>query len=100
LSSKYEDYGDYVEKYGKSDAWGVFMLFEGMGLLVHRKLVEINVVDELVSGPVKTTWEKMKPVIEGYGNQYDQPQFCEWFEFLYDEMEKKGRRLKWGKRER
>jgi hypothetical protein len=98
LSSEYEDYDDYVKKYGKADAWGVFMLFEGMGLLVHRKLVKIDVVDELVSGPIKSTWEKMKPIIEGYRNQYNQPQFCEWFEFLYNEMEKTGQRLKWGKR--
>lgn len=98
LSSEFKDYDDYVKKYVKADAWGVFMLFEGMGLLVHRKLVKIDVVDDLVSGPIKSTWDKMKPIIEGYRNQYNQPQFCEWFEFLYNEMENRGQRLKWGKR--
>ena len=100
LSSEFKDYDDYVKKYGKADAWRVFMLFEGMGLLVHRKLVDLDVVDDLVSGPIKSTWEKMKPIIEGYRNQYTQPQFCEWFEYLYLELEKRGQRLKWGNRAR
>jgi hypothetical protein len=100
MSSEFRNYDDYVKKYGKADAWGVFMLFEGMGLLVHRELAYFDVVDELVSGPIKSTWEKMKPIIEGYRKQYDQPQFCEWFEYLYNEMERRGKRLKYGKRKR
>jgi hypothetical protein len=89
---------DSVREYGLVDTWEVAMLFEGMGLLVHRKFVDIGVVDDLISGPVKGTWEKMNPVIEGYRKHHNQPQFCEWFEFLYNEMERRGQRLKWGKR--
>jgi hypothetical protein len=99
LNSESKDYDDYVKKYGLVDTWEVAMLFEGMGLLVHRKFVDIGVVDDLISGPVKSTWEKMKPVIEGYRKHHNQQQFCEWFEYLYNEMERRGQRLKWGKRE-
>jgi hypothetical protein len=98
-NAEFKDYDDFVKNYGKVDAWGVFMFFEGMGLLVHRERAYFSVVDELVSGPVKSTWEKMKPVIEGYRKHHNQQQFCEWFEYLYNEMERRGQRLKWGKRE-
>jgi hypothetical protein len=100
MNAEFKDYDDFMKNYGTADAWSVFMFFGGMGLLVYNERAYLSVVDQLVSGPVKITWEKMKPVIEGYRKQYDQPQFCEWFEYLYDEMEKRGKRLKFGKRER
>ena len=31
MGNEYENYGDYVEKYGMADAWEVFMFFEGDG---------------------------------------------------------------------
>ena len=45
LNSESKDYDDYVKKYGLVDTWEVAMLFEGMGLLVHRKFVDISVVE-------------------------------------------------------
>ena len=99
MNAEFKDYDDLVENYGKADAWSVLFFFGGIGLLVYRERAYLNVVDQMISGPVKITWEKMKPVVEGYRKRYDQPQFGEWFEYLYTELEKRGRRIKFGKRE-
>jgi hypothetical protein len=93
MNSEIKDYEGFVKKHGLANVWEVVMLFEGIGTLVHRRLVDISVVDDLISGPIKSTWEKMKPVIESYRKQSTQPQFCEWFEYLYNEMQKREQKL-------
>jgi hypothetical protein len=98
MNRDFKNYDDYVKEHGLAEVWEVAMLFEGLGTLVHRRLVNIDVVDDLQSGPIKSTWEKMKPIIEGYREHSHEPQFCEWFEYLHDELEKKGQRIKYGRR--
>jgi len=98
LNRDSKNYDDYVREYGLAEVWQVGVLFEGLGLLVHRKLVSIDMVDDLASGPVKNTSEKVKPVVEGYRLHFNQPQFYEWVEYLYNELEKRGQRTKYGKR--
>ncbi|MDH5779632.1 MAG: hypothetical protein OEZ29_03465 [Candidatus Bathyarchaeota archaeon] len=93
ISSEYKDYSDYVEKYGLDEAYQVVMLFEGMGTLLHMKLIDLALVQHLISGPTVSTWEKMRPMIEGHRQQLGQPQFCEWFEYLYNEMQKREQSL-------
>jgi len=100
MNAEFRDHDDFIKNYGMADAWSVCMFFGGIGLLVYNEHAYLNVVDQMVSGPIKVTWEKMKPVIEGHRKKYDQPQFGEWFEYLYDEMEKRGKRLKFGKRQK
>lgn len=89
---EFKDYDDFVKK-GYKRLSEVGILFEGIGILLHRKLVDISLVDDLFSGVVKTTWERIKPVVEGGRKKYNWPQMYEWFEFLYNEMEKRKQQL-------
>jgi len=89
ILSEYKDYNDYVAKYGLDEAYQVVMLFEGIGTLLHMKLIDIALVQHLISGPIVSTWEKMQLMIKGHRQKVNQPQFCEWFEYLYNEMKKK-----------
>lgn len=60
----------------------------GVDVLLHRKLVDISLVDDLFSGPIKRAWEKMKPVVEDARRQLNDPAYAEWAEYLYNEMQK------------
>jgi hypothetical protein len=98
IDLKFEDYSDYVKKYGRFGRFEavseVCMFFEGIGVLLHRKLIDISLIDDLFSPiSIKIIWEKMKPVVEGWRNQFNEPNTLEWFENLYNEMQKKGHRL-------
>jgi hypothetical protein len=93
MSSEYEDYNDYVAKYGLDEAYQVVMLFEGIGTLLHMKLIDIALVQHLISGPIVSTWEKMEPIIKAHRQKLNQPQFCEWFEYLYKEVQKREQQL-------
>ncbi len=92
LNVEYKGYNDFVKKEGLVAA-EAGMFFEGVGVLLHRKLIDITLVDDLFSGPIKMTWEKFKPLIKDARKQLNQPQYAEWVEYLYNEMHKREQTL-------
>jgi hypothetical protein len=98
-SLEFEDYKDFVKKYGQffsessvSIALAIVAnLYEGVGHLLHRQLISAELVYEFL--PVNTMWEKIKPIVEGTRQQYNMPDMAAWFEYLYNEMEKREQKL-------
>jgi hypothetical protein len=93
MDLEYEDYSDYVKRYWtnaevKAAGATVNFFFEGVGVLVKRKLISMDLVDDLLSTNIMLTWEKRKPTVEGYRKKFSRPQAWEWFEYLYNEMKK------------
>jgi hypothetical protein len=70
--------------------------FEGVGILLHRKLVDIELVDDLFSSPIITIWEKTLPMTKALREYFKRPQLAEWFEYLYNEMKKREQQLQEG----
>ena len=67
--------------------------FEGVGILLHKKLIDIELVDDLFSSPIITIWEKTLPITEAMREYFKRPQLSEWFEYLYNEMRKREQKL-------
>jgi len=84
-----KDYDTFLKKYGWTDVVQVGTFFEGIGVLLKRKLIDIELVDELFSEPLKSFWGKMKPMIEIDRKRFSQPRIFEWFEYLANEMQKR-----------
>jgi len=103
LSTEYKDYDDFVKKYGSPMAEGqvqsVFaimgMFFEGIGVLLKNRLVDLNLVIELFT--VDMFWLKMKPLAEGMRKQFNEPRLYERFEYLYNETKKREQELQQSK---
>ena len=100
LRMKFTDYQNYLEKYGSTSEKPVYAsvnivasFFEGIGILLRRKLIDIALVDDLFSSDIIITWHKMKPIIEGWRKQFNRPQMSEWFEYLCNEMQKREQTL-------
>jgi len=95
VEAEFEDYDDFVKKYGKfiskNQVPRSFMMmgnfYEQIGVLLRNRLIDASLVDQLF--PVSTTWEKMKPLVEGMRKEYHDPTVFEWFEYLYNEMKKR-----------
>jgi hypothetical protein len=87
------DFDKYREKFGLTDVNEIGWFFEGVGVLLHKKLVDIAVVDDLFSSPIKISWEKLKHIAEGERKQFGRPQIWEWWEYLYNEMKKREQKL-------
>lgn len=91
------DFNTYQKEFGLSDLNEVGWFFEGVGILLRRKLIDIAVVDDLFSSPIKISWEKMKLVAEGERKKFGRPQIWEWWEYLYNEMQKREQKLQLSK---
>ena len=89
MAKEFKDYHNYEKWYEWSDFIEVGLFFEGVGILLNRKLIDIGLVDDLHSYIVKTTWEKIKRVVEDVRKHNNAPQIYEWFEYLYNEMQKR-----------
>jgi hypothetical protein len=87
------DFSTYQSKFGLSEVNEIGWFFEGVGVLLHKKLIDIAVVDDLFSSPIKISWEKLKPIAEGERKRFGRPQIWEWWEYLYNEMQKREKKL-------
>jgi hypothetical protein len=98
MELQYEDYNDYVKKYGSSGTlhnvavYRVGWFFNGIGVLVQSQLADIKLVNKLFGYMVTWLWEIMKPMVEGARKQFNQPKSLEWFEYLYNEVKKREQR--------
>jgi hypothetical protein len=102
----FKDYQDFRNRYPKflvvdTPTFVSFNMycyfFEGVGILLHRKLIDIELVDDLFSIAIKDDWDKVRPIVEGFRKEMGWPQFWEWFEYLYDEMKKREQKLQQSK---
>ena len=93
MSREAEEYNEYVKKHGLSELIQVGSFFDGIGILLHRRLIDIDLAGELFSESIKLIWERIKPIMEGARKQLNQPQWAGWFEYLYNEMKKREQRL-------
>jgi len=94
LSGEALSFHDYEEKYGWAEWVAVGTFFEGIGILLHRKLIDIGLVDDLFTSPVDMAWDAMKDSIIEARKEYGQPTVFEWFEYLYNEMKKREQKLR------
>jgi hypothetical protein len=93
---EFVDYNDF-EKYrmpAKSivPLWQVSKFFDGVGVLLRRKLVDIGLVDELFHTEATLLWERVRPIAEGRRKELNQPTIYQCFEYLYNEMKKREQR--------
>jgi len=88
---EWTDYDDFSERYGSEvnperyiSFSTIARFFEGVGVLVKRKLVDPTLVDDLMSGNVLRFWEKFgEPMIKIRQVRTDYPQYYEHVEYLY-----------------
>ena len=92
---EWKDFEDFWQKYGpetnpkafsKWDSVGTY--FRGVGVLVKRKLIDPDLVDELMGTSIILHWEKSGPIMKEFRERY-WPHAYEWFEYLYNEMKKR-----------
>ena len=91
---------DFLEKFAaktNAEVWAswqsIAAFFEQVGILLHRRLIDISLIDDLLSTPVQESWEKMSPIIIDRRKALKRPQIWEWFEYLYNETKKREQKL-------
>jgi len=102
MTMKFEDFNDYKKKYAspagfpeKPEALAfatVSVFLQGVGILLYMKLIDINLAARLFRTVPIYTWEKMKPIVEGFRKE-GRPQMFTEYEYFYNEMKKREQRL-------
>ena len=78
------------EKY-EAAALRVAMKFETMGLLVHRGVIPIDAMSDLVGGAALTLWKILEPWVEETRIHRSHPTFLEWYQWLVERLRDMGR---------
>lgn len=96
LNLKFDNYEEYVKNYGfmwtseeptPKMVSKVCIFFNGVGTLVRKGLIDLEIIWNLLS--ISSIWQQMKPTIEGVRKQYNLPDYFIDFEYLYNETKKK-----------
>ena len=102
MATEFKDFEDFQQKYGvvgehpvTTALYIVLTFFEGVGVLLKRKLTNIELLHELFA--VKMHWKKIEPIIEDVRKHFEEPRLFESFEYLYNETEKYEKRLQQSK---
>jgi hypothetical protein len=86
---KWTDVNDFETKYMMDVRFQtVSDYFEGIGVLVKRKLIDPELVDDLMSGWITSFWEKTGSVTLEQRRIHNYPQANEHVEFLYNEVKR------------
>jgi hypothetical protein len=92
-STEYTDYKDYLAKYaGKPEQTALKLLgnyFEGVGLLVHMKLVETDIVFNFWGDIAESIWDNNEELIDGMRKDTGTPFTFQYWEFLVKEFKKR-----------
>jgi hypothetical protein len=87
------DYDDFIQKYGEAnnpEAWSSFQelanFYEGIGVLIKRKLIDPAFVDDLMSGHTLWGWETFGSFVRERRVRDNLPFYYEFWEYLYDEV--------------
>ena len=94
LSLDFGDYREFESKYGPvtegkevhMELYRVGWFFNGLGVLLHKGLADIDLIVELFGYMVIWQWEIIEPVITAGRELYGQPKTLEWYEYLYKEL--------------
>jgi len=94
FQQKWRDYEDWLQKYSAEadpeaySCWlSVASYYEGIGVLVKRKLIDKNIVIDLLYAQISITWEKMEPIAKGFRKVHPAwTRSWQWFEYLANEI--------------
>jgi hypothetical protein len=94
MSLDFRDYSEFESKYGPmsegkqvhKELYRVGWFFNGLGVLLHKGLADIDLIVELFGYMAIWLWEIIQPVIIAGRELYNQPKSLEWCEYLYSEL--------------
>ena len=103
MQKDWKSYDDWYNERLDPSVWSMRLslvcYFEGVGLLVSRGLLSPELVTDILGGTVVMYWDKQSEYIKEYRMRANYPQYCEYLEYLYEEImkvRKSGFAPKWG----
>ena len=94
LHLQFEDYEEWDQKYSQdveilAAHTSVMSFFEGVGVLLKQRLIDIEIVDDLLSVAIRSYWRKYQPVVNGTRKLLNEPKVMADSEYLYMQIMKR-----------
>jgi hypothetical protein len=64
--------------------------FEAIGVMVHRRIAPLPLVQDLIGGIVVVLWRRLGPWIRELRVEQSNPSDSEWFQWLAEQVERRG----------
>lgn len=75
----------------RSAANSLMVLYEFLGNLVYQRMVPLETLDLLVGGIIRATWRRLNVYVEQERVDRELPNIAEWFQWLVERLEDRGR---------
>lgn len=85
--SKLQELGSEYE----AAAYRVIMKFETAGLLVHRGVIPLDAMEDLVGGAALAMWKVLEEWVKEVRSRHSNAYFLEWYQWLVERLEERGR---------
>ena len=66
--------------------YALMTTWESLGILVCRGEVDLELVDDFFSGPIKISWQKLKGHVMGERSMLERDTIEEWFQWLTERL--------------
>jgi hypothetical protein len=110
MNLEWTDYNDFWERYGlesNPETWAKWLsvasFFNGLGVLLKNKMIDIVLVEELFSNITFISWDRIGPIIMGRRKSREtfkesllssKYPFFSGFEYLFNELQKRAQQHK------
>ncbi len=84
-----DDLSFFENRLGFREVNQVCLFFEGIGILLQRRLLDTKMVEDLFGGAVGRAWEKVGTRIVKGRRHFGDPTIYYYFEYLYNEMKQR-----------
>ena len=71
---------------GEDAVYLVSLTWESIGVLVFRRELTLDLVDDFFSGPILLSWQKLQVYSEEWRHKLNRETFNEWFHWLAERM--------------
>ena len=71
---------------GEDHLYALLTSWEALAILLYRKEVTIELVDDFFSGPIVVSWRKLSRYVEAMRVEAQRDTYFEWFQWLAERM--------------
>ncbi len=92
MEEETNDYNTYRKKYAV-EIPPTALFFNEIGVLLSKKLIDIDLVNRLFGGIIMRYWERVRPILESGRRELNSPKWGWGLEYLCNEMLKRQQKL-------
>jgi uncharacterized membrane protein (UPF0136 family) len=76
----------------ESAAGTVMMAFESLGVLVHNRVVPVDLVDQVIGGFLRESWRRLEQYVHWKRKALGYARWGEWYQWLFEHLAQNPRR--------